>query len=863
MYPSEITSYKVGSSKLSPDALAASVRTALSNSEPIPMFRRGVYTPARESTIREYIRKVGAIDPLGERASYAIPEVAQAKVIAALNADKPNFDRYHATIPGTRQSPPVIRGGPSLDETVGMGGDNAITEPQGFGKDPIGANLPTGDGPVAAAAAAPVFLEVESDLELEAEAGTQSELFSVSELTSEIDRLAQSHAQRSRARVEAPRVGSLRLDLDSELSSLRALSGGAPSSSVSAGARLGAGAGGIIGGVSSTSGGITMVKALNRNKNNVAVPATAVPHSLIEAKTKNQSKSKAQSKARADADADVDVEAAMGTDAEAEALAALPPAPAAASGSAALSLNEAPRMVGKLNGRATAKVEASSEPAAEADADMDADSDAAFAAALNEVESRATVSAPAHASAPAPKETGSFLQSGAAADAVADAAAQSEMDALAEAVARATVNRASEATRAAAVRAALKRMTEQTEAKKAAEDAVKPWWETPAGRARNEANRLAHTQSVRKPSAAAAHALSAEEAEDRDLHVSLLATKTRVKSLAQWDPPSPVAAANPAMSFLEAYSSNANAAAAAASAYRSVPLLGGDQYRDAHSAPLPEAPGTASEEVNRPHAEATLRSLLEASTQVSDIPAAAAAAAAAGTTTSTGALALATMPQLSKLSPLSTQGGVAAPNTTASYHAYPWRDPNTAQPDSEGKGVTQLEIHAQPNPYSFTVADILYPHLRGTKGVSALPSDAEAAAAGATPLGAPGAVGSAQNARAALASPVAGGSPIRRLSAAANAAAAANGGRQAPQAGNTIIINVSPALGGVASAPLPRAAARPLPAAVGGPHFNPYAGYPTAQLNSVAPPPSHLLHAGAPTPGSALNDHQSFGDLKV
>ena len=208
-------------------------------------------------------------------------------MLAALSRGEWNAP-YRPFIPGTEFSNPGFRAMPSLDETVGMGGDNAVNTPAGFGKDPIGGNLPETDGPhslnpaaAAAAATAPAALGGDSDpadtpaalaarlasldsqaapaapaaapagslapdqfpalfLELNAalsaQAGSSYELDA--DLEAEIERLAaRTNSYKSassaapaapaqHARIESARVGTMGLDLESDLAALRRLSGG-------------------------------------------------------------------------------------------------------------------------------------------------------------------------------------------------------------------------------------------------------------------------------------------------------------------------------------------------------------------------------------------------------------------------------------------------------------------------------------------------------------------------------------------------------------------------------------------------------------------------------------------------------------
>ncbi len=204
----------------------------------------------------------------------------------------------------------------------------------------------------------------------------------------------------------------------------------------------------------------------------------------------------------------------------------------------------------------------------------------------------------------------------------------------------------------------------------------------------------------------------------------------------------------------------------------------------------------------------------------------------------------------------STMAAAGAP----SYHAYP--------PHS---GQAVIRVARQANPYAFTTMDLLYPKLRRVWGLSGFPANGDTAAAvnqAAQPnpnVANPGAVGVSYTGNPAAVG--LGGAPAAAPTAAAVPQAAyggANGGA------NTIVINVGAGRGfpaqaattttttahANAGADIYNPLATPVVAGPGGPYSHHFPGAHT-------PPPSHMIHAGNPTPGTQLSDNGSFGSLKV
>lgn len=124
------------------------------------------------------------------------------------------------------------------------------------------------------------------------------------------------------------------------------------------------------------------------------------------------------------------------------------------------------------------------------------------------------------------------------------------------------------------------------------------------------------------------------------------------------------------------------------------------------------------------------------------------------------------------------------------------------------------------NPYSFSTADILYPQLRGARGVSGQPQPQAQAPVAPAQANATGATG-----------------------------------------GNTVVINIAPSA--PAPTPAPVAVQRPAPASMAPPAAPVGTGSNPFSLFPGAPAPSNVLHTGGPLPGTPLSDHGSFGQLKV
>lgn len=203
---------------------------------------------------------------------------------------------------------------------------------------------------------------------------------------------------------------------------------------------------------------------------------------------------------------------------------------------------------------------------------------------------------------------------------------------------------------------------------------------------------------------------------------------------------------------------------------------------------------------------------------------------------------------MSPMSLMETKAGASSP-IAPMYHAYP--------PHS---GQAVVKVQRQANPYAFSTMDLLYPKLRRVWGLSGWPTD--------------GGEGPAMNAAAPAVVPDSSGPNYNGNPAAFPLLNQQAGGRNcrgracsgAPLSANpnSIIINVN----GGAAAPASSvthttstaAASTDASFPVGAGAASPYSTY---FPGNYAPPASHVIHAGTPTPGSSLPDNGSFGELKV
>lgn len=191
-----------------------------------------------------------------------------------------------------------------------------------------------------------------------------------------------------------------------------------------------------------------------------------------------------------------------------------------------------------------------------------------------------------------------------------------------------------------------------------------------------------------------------------------------------------------------------------------------------------------------------------------------------------------------------TASATAGSGIAPMYHAYP--------PHS---GQAVVKVQRQANPYAFSTMDLLYPKLRRVWGLSGWPATGAEDVVPTERAQTPFADRRNYNGNPAASSTLnSGGRRLRSVGA---------GAIPSSSNPNSIIINVNgaapaPALTQTTTAATATSGAGAYPVGAGA--ASPYSTY---FPGSYSPPPSHVIHAGAPTPGSQLPDHGSFGELKV